>query len=261
MSLNLSLLISIVINIILILIINKKKLKYFFYKSELDEIEITKLHNIFQLRDITENLKGPKPDTIIKSFAISSGNRIVGMTSDYEAWIISTISKISKNIFEFGTCSGKTTYLMGLNSPNDAKIISLTLNPDDIKDLKQNTKDNKISYRNIINESIYQKFLFSGTSIENKIDVQFINSLNLDHSKYLNQMDLIFIDGGHTYSIVKNDSEKSFKMIKPKGIILWHDYVPGKKSAKDVVRYINEISKIKKIKKIKNTSLCFFKND
>ena len=59
MSLNLSLLISIVINIILILIINKKKLKYFFYKSELDEIEITKLHNIFQLRDITENLKGP----------------------------------------------------------------------------------------------------------------------------------------------------------------------------------------------------------
>ena len=50
-------------------------------------------------------------------------------------------------------------------------------------------------------------------------------------------------------------------MIKPNGIILWHDYVPGKESAKDVVRYINEISKIKKIKKIKNTSLCFFKND
>ena len=38
------------------------------------------------------------------------------MTSDYEAWIISSLSKISKKIFEFGTCSGKTTYLMGLNS-------------------------------------------------------------------------------------------------------------------------------------------------
>ena len=50
-------------------------------------------------------------------------------------------------------------------------------------------------------------------------------------------------------------------MIKPNGIILWHDYVPGKKSSKDIVRYINEISKIKKIKKIKNTSLCFFRND
>ena len=261
MSLNFILLISIVINLILILIINKKKLKPLLYKSDIDEIEVTKLHSIFQLTEISENLKGPKQDAIIKSFCITSGNRIVGMTSDYEAWIISSISKISKNIFEFGTCSGKTTYLMGLNSPSDAKIISLTLNPNDSRDLKKNIKDNKISYRNIINESIYQKFLFSGTSIEDKIEVQFINSLNFDHSKYLNQLDLIFIDGGHTYSIVKSDSEKSFKMIKPNGIILWHDYVPGKKSAKDVVRYINEISKIKKIKKIKNTSLCFFRND
>jgi len=38
--------------------------------------------------------------------------------------------------------------------------------------------------------------------------------------------------------------KKTLVMIKPNGIILWHDYVPGKKSAKDVVRYINEISKI-----------------
>ena len=261
MSLNFLLLIFIITNLILILIINKKKLKSFFYKSEVEEIEVTKLDNIFQLREISKNLRGPNQNAIIKSFGITSDNRVVGMTSDYEAWIISTISKISKNIFEFGTCSGKTTYLMGLNSPTDAKIISLTLNPDNIKDLKKNTKDNKISYRNIINESIYQKFLFSGTSIENKIQVQFIDSLNFDHSKYLSQMDLIFIDGGHTYSIVKSDSEKSFKMIKPNGIILWHDYVPGKKSARDVVKYINEISKKKKLKKIKNTSLCFFRND
>ena len=171
MSLNFILLISIVINLILILILNKKKLKSLLYKSDIDEIEVTKLHSIFQLTEISENLKGPKQDAIIKSFCITSGNRIVGMTSDYEAWIISSISKISKNILEFGTCSGKTTYLMGLNTPSDAKIISLTLNPNDSRDLKKNIIDNKISYRNIINESIYQKFLFSGTSIEDKIEV------------------------------------------------------------------------------------------
>ena len=73
-------------------------------------------------------------------------------------------------------------------------------------------------------------------------------------------MDLIFIDGGHTYSVVKNDSEKSFEMLNSNGIILWHDYVPGKRSAEDVVKYINEISKQKKIYKIKNTSLCVFIN-
>ena len=73
-------------------------------------------------------------------------------------------------------------------------------------------------------------------------------------------MDLIFIDGGHTYSIVKNDTEKAFNMLNSKGIILWHDYVPGKNSSKDVVRYINEISKVKDIQNIKNTSICYFKN-
>ena len=28
-----------------------------------------------------------------------------------------------------------------------------------------------------------------------------------------NLMDLIFIDGGHNYSCIKNDTEKAFKMI------------------------------------------------
>ncbi len=261
MTLKFFLLVSILINIILFLTINKKKIKKFFYKSKLVEIDVTKLHNIFELKEVTNNLKGPKDDAVVKSFGVTSNNKILGMTSDYEAWIISTISKISKNIFEFGTCSGKTTYLMGLNSPEDAKITSLTLKPDNANEIKKNNYDNKISYRNILNESIYQKFLFSGTNIEKKINVLFINSINFDHSKYLNKMDLIFIDGGHTYSIIKNDTEKSFEMIKPKGIILWHDYVPEKQSAMDVVRYINEISKEKKILKIKNTSLCFFKKD
>ena len=74
-------------------------------------------------------------------------------------------------------------------------------------------------------------------------------------------MDLIFIDGGHTYSVVKNDSEKAFGMLSKNGIILWHDYVPGKQSAKDVVKYIHEISKNKEILNIKGTTLAYFKNE
>ena len=49
-------------------------------------------------------------------------------------------------------------------------------------------------------------------------------------------------------------------MIKTGGIILWHDYVPGKTSDKDVVKYLNKISKDKKIFHIENTSLCYFNN-
>ena len=107
------------------------------------------------------------------------------MTSDYEAWIISSLSKISNNIFEFGTCSGKTTYLMALNSPDNAKITTLTLSPQDLNENKRNRFDNKVSFRNIINESIYDKFLFSKTKYENKIEVIFQNSLDLDERLFL----------------------------------------------------------------------------
>ena len=120
-------------------------------------------------------------------------------------------------------------------------------------------RDNKISFRNIIKESIYNNFLFTGSKFEKKIKVIFQNSLSFDEKNYENYFDLIFIDGGHTYSVVKNDSEKSFKMLNSKGIILWHDYVPGKESAKNVVKYIHDISNDRKIFHIKNTSLCYYK--
>ena len=253
--------ISIISNLVLIFFLNKKKIKNFFYKSKIKKIDISEAHEIFKLRKISNNLKGPKKDVIIKSFSISSNNKVVGMTSDQEAWIIASLSKISKNIFEFGTCSGKTTYIMGLNSSEDAEIISLTLSPNEVMEISKKNKDNKASYRNIINESIYSEFLFSGDDVEKKIKVIFQNSLNFNYKPYQKKMNLIFIDGGHTYSVVKSDSEKSFEMLAKDGIILWHDYVPSKRSARDVVRYIHELSKSKKLYSIRGTSLVYFKNE
>ena len=49
-------------------------------------------------------------------------------------------------------------------------------------------------------------------------------------------------------------------MLKQNGIILWHDFVPGKESAKNVVKYIHKISEKKNIFHIKNTSLCYYRN-
>ncbi len=247
------------LNLILLYLLNKKKIKNFFYKSKIQLVELDRVDEIFLNNKIDNNLHGPKQEVIVKNFCIQRNNNIVGITSDYEAWIISSLSKISNNILEFGTCSGKTTYLMALNSPDQAKITTLTLSPQDLKGIKKNKFDNKVSYRNLINESIYNKFLFSSTKYENKIDVIFQNSLNLNEKLFLKKFDLIFIDGGHTYSIVKSDSEKSFKMLKSNGIILWHDFVPGKESAKNVVKYINTISKEKKIFHINNTSLCYYR--
>ena len=246
------------LNILILAAYNKKKLKKYFYKSEIIEKDIIDLHPIFKLRKISKNLKGPTRKSIVRNFCISAGNNITGMTSNYESWIISVLSTISKNIFEFGTCSGKTSYLMALNSDKDSKIYTITLKPQDIDNYKKKIGDSDIAQKNIINESIYDKFLFSDEPEEKKIKVIFMDSLLFNEKEFHNEVDLIFIDGGHTFSVVKNDSEKAFKMVKSKGVILWHDYNLGKKSSKDVVKYLNLISKDKKIFKVKNTSFCFY---
>jgi predicted O-methyltransferase YrrM len=252
--------ISIFLNILFLYLLNKKKIKKILFTSKIKKIDVTDVHEIFKLNKISTNLSGPKKEVIIKSFSISTDNKIVGMTSEYEAWIIASLSKVSQNIFEFGTCSGKTTYLMALNSNENSKITSITLSPNEAPSITKGDNDNNISLRNIKNESIYNNFLFSNTEVEKKIDVIFQNSLELNEKNFEKKMDLIFIDGGHTYSVVKNDTEKAFKMLNSRGIILWHDFVPGKRSSKDVVRYIEEISKVKDIQNIKNTSICYFKN-
>ena len=251
----------IITNFITFYLLNRKKIKRFFSRPLIKTVKLENVNKIFISEKISENLYGPKEEVVIKSFCIPSGDKdIIGKTSDYEAWILSSLSKISKDIFEFGTCSGKTTALMAINSPEDAKIISLTLSFNQAQNLNLDNKDNKVSIRNIINESSYDKFLFSGKNYEKKIKVIFLDSRELNTNDYNGKFDLIFIDGGHTYSIVKNDSEKAFKMLKPKGVILWHDYVPGKRSSKDVVNYLNSISIEKKIFHIENTSLCYFNN-
>jgi hypothetical protein len=52
-------------------------------------------------------------------------------------------------------------------------------------------------------------------------------SHDFDITPYRGQADFIFVDGDHNYEGVKVDSLKAIEMIKPRGVILWHDYHPS----------------------------------
>ena len=248
------------LNLLLILYYNKRIIKNLFFKQKIKSVDLAEVNEIF-LPSKDSKFKFPKEDVVTKSFFINSSFAVVGMTSDYEAWILSCLAKSSKNIFEFGTCSGKTTALFALNSPLESKVYSITLNPADLSNLSfGNNRDNKVALNNVKKESIYDQFIFTNMSIKNKINLIFQDSTKLNVDKFENKMDLIFIDGGHNYSCVKNDSEKSFRMIKKEGYIFWHDYNVSKRSCRDIVKYIHKISKTKKILHIKNTSICYYKN-
>ena len=65
--------------------------------------------------------------------------------------------KSSKNIFEFGTCSGKTTALFALNSSPESKVYSITLDPAALSNLSLgNNQDGKAALNNAKKESIRQ---------------------------------------------------------------------------------------------------------
>ena len=153
------------LNLILIFFLKKKEIKNLLFKKKIPEVLVKNIHPIFKT-DL-KNLNFPTEEYITKFFIDPSGSNIIGMTSDLEAWILCMMSKISKNIFEFGTCSGKTTYLLALNSPVDAKITTLTIKSDE--KILITKGESKTAFRNIFNESKYEEFMFTNTDIEKKI--------------------------------------------------------------------------------------------
>ncbi len=50
-----------------------------------------------------------------------------GGIGDLETWVLCNLAKTAQLIFEFGTATGKTTYLVARNAPPDARVISLAL--------------------------------------------------------------------------------------------------------------------------------------
>jgi hypothetical protein len=72
-------------------------------------------------------------------------------------------------------------------------------------------------------------------------------------------MDLIFIDGSHAHSYVESDTKKALRMIKPGGIIFWHDY-RGSNRAPGVFETLNAFSKTLKLVHIAGTSLVAYKH-
>lgn len=56
------------------------------------------------------------------------------------------------------------------------------------------------------------------------------DSREMIHKVKDNYYDLIFIDGGHEYDIVKSDVENGYKKLKPGGIMVFDDFSGGKDS-------------------------------
>jgi hypothetical protein len=190
---------------------------------------------------------------------VLGGTAASGGTSDREAWILAVLAKRAHRLFEFGTCAGYTTYVWARNSPADAEIATLTLPPDSEALYQAAAGDSRKAAVSALHESRFTQFRYSGTPLEAKVHQLFGDSKVFDETPYLGSCDLIFVDGSHAYSYVRSDTAKALRMIKPGGVILWHDYQGPSGSTSGVYRYLNELSQSLPLVHLRGTTLIAYR--
>jgi predicted O-methyltransferase YrrM len=164
--------------------------------------------------------------------------RIPGGTSDTEAWILAVLAKDARALFEFGTCTGKTSYLWARNQPPDGTVTTLTLNPGGLDRYQPVPGDDPAAEAYAKAESRFTSFRYSGTEVEGRVVQLYGDSKRFDETPYAGSCDIVFVDGSHAYSYVVNDSVKALRMVRPGGLVLWHDYSP---ECPGVFRALNEM--------------------
>ena len=199
---------------------------------------------------------GPTPRTEIAF--IGQGGSVVGGTTELEAWILAVLAKRSKLLFEFGTCTGKTAYLWARNLPPDGQVVTLTLPPEQLETYSASTGDDKGATSIARSESRFNQFRYSGTDVERKVVQLFGDSKQFDETPYLDSCDVVFVDGSHAYSYVRSDTAKALRMVKPGGLVLWHDY-RGPRQVRDVYRALNELSQTLPLMHIADTALVAYR--
>ena len=122
--------------------------------------------------------------------------------------------KKPKVILEIGTAKGGTLFLFSRIASNDAKIISLDLPHGEFGG---GYSIFKIPLYKSFAQDKQKIYLVREDSHKNKT-LNKITSILGD-----NKIDLLFIDGDHTYKGVKKDFEMYSPLVKKTGIIVFHD--------------------------------------
>ena len=187
----------------------RMKLRPNFGKPPVPHVAIDRWNGIFESTGL-----GPNRDSEI--FFIGQAGALASI-NDTETWVLGALAKKAKRIFEFGTATGRTTYVLARNAPDDAKIDTLTYFDDGSDDTEFNADDpDAEKWKKIaLGESHYDKFYYEDTPVAHKVSQHFGDSAKFDEALYESKVDLIFVDGAHSYTYVKSDSAKALRMVAP----------------------------------------------
>lgn len=163
-----------------------------------------------------------------------------GNVSGYELAVINALvaTRPVGQALEIGTFDGRTTLNLAAHMPTDGRVYTLDLPPEQVNQTNLSIAhgDEKFIVKN---ESGAR---FKGRPEAARITQLYGDSASFDFSPYAGKMDLVFIDGAHSYDYVISDTKHALALIKSgRGLLLWHDY--GSPHWKDLTRALNELYK------------------
>jgi predicted O-methyltransferase YrrM len=119
-------------------------------------------------------------------------------------------------ILEIGTFDGGTTLNFAENVSVGGLVTTLDL-PPDWRATGHDGPDN-VPAASMVGQR------FRAAPAADRIRQVFGDSTTLDWRELGGPFDLIFIDGCHEYEYVLQDTANALRVIRPGGMILWHDY-------------------------------------
>lgn len=118
-------------------------------------------------------------------------------------------AKRPKNVLEFGTCDGCSTWHLWANSSPDTFITTIDL-PSGAKVI--GSTDSGL-------QGVGRRRFLPDDSRVRLVETD----SRLWAPDIPDGVDFCFIDAGHSYECVKNDTEKAFSVLDSDGVVLWHD--------------------------------------
>jgi predicted O-methyltransferase YrrM len=131
---------------------------------------------------------------------------------------LATRALAPSTVFEIGTFRGRTALNFALNSPPTCRVYTLDLPIDHSGTTGFNYADSALVHRRELGRD------YAGTDVAGKIHQLLGDSREFDFAPFEGKVDLVFIDGGHTYEVARSDTENALRICRHGGAILWHDF-------------------------------------
>jgi predicted O-methyltransferase YrrM len=164
----------------------------------------------------------------------------------YELTVICTIARSlnARCIIEFGTFDGRTTLHLAANAPQ-ARIITF-----DITEGCFYFGENSPFFAPT---KVGQ--CFADHPLSERITQVVADTTKYDFSNMRASADLVFVDGDHSFDAVLADSRSAFDLIRPGGVVVWHDY----RMIADVGRALEQCAGSRELFQIVNTTLVVYR--